>query len=281
MAETNDLLEKRIQALSGMATDAGWRPETVSGLGELMRLSSQRKEAEAQSDWEDWKRKTDYTNSLKEGSQPWDPTTDSTLQRQLYLDELEKNKPVDPAVQSYVNQIKSGGIKSISQVPASVRDAVVVAMEKDGVTLEDIEKNRDGEVLVGWLEDLKTLADEATIGDKLTLDWSGDIQKFNTTKDLAVAQMTKMFENGRLSDADRVFYQQVVGLNPWGRSSKKNEIIDNLIKRVKQKTGISLTTEPGKTPAESTVSRNAVVKNLKSAGYSDEEVKQYLEVKGL
>lgn len=207
-------------------------------------------------------------------SQPSQPTVTAATQPETPAVEQPKTitgRTIEEHAQA-LNQAKAandtGAIKQITD--DFDRE---YAYQKDFVKGEqsDIKKKAEGEKavsgLLNTLDELKADAADIGLGNipGRLIGADTKLQQFETKRSLAAQFLAKAVENGRLSDKDRLFYQKIVGIDPYGFTSPKNEQIDELIDTISGLTGVQRQSERSDGNVGMDIG-NAVVDTAKGVG---------------
>jgi hypothetical protein len=135
------------------------------------------------------------------------------------------------------------GIIELSDLSANERADVVRIAKIKGIDLgkkvtpaekkvleEQQKTDKEFEGVVGLMDKLKKQAEEVGVLQVATgFLPDSKLSQFNSTKGLIAQKIGKMFEGGKLSDADREFYQKtILKISPIGLQSGKRQAIDNI-----------------------------------------------------
>lgn len=180
------------------------------------------------------------------------------------------NLPIDYISQAdtYAKSVKSG-VSTVDQVPAEYRAAALQTLSaqnytprtKDEIAIET-SKNKarpTAEALYGGIQKLKRQAKDVGVGDVIASKLTGgnygtEADNFDTSKKLIGQSVAKLYENGRLSDKDREFYQkEILKLSSLGRTEAVNSKLNNLSEDILRAAGYSAKDFENKYPDDATL----------------------------
>lgn len=166
---------------------------------------------------------------------------------------------IDPTTQAYVDQLQNGTIKNISNIPTEQRDKVVRALSAQGVDVNKLTRQREGEAAAGIVSELyksyygqEGASDDLSQGryggtlSKLTagLGLNDKVSSYRKFRDGIVASLkAAVGDSGVLTDQD---VERIKGLIPDvdatpGEAEASWNKIDALMQK---KYGLSIKTTP-------------------------------------
>lgn len=162
--------------------------------------------------------------------------------------------PVDYISQAdtYAKSVEKG-LAQVDQVPEPYRAGAMQSLNARGFTpkteierkIDDtrLKAKGDAQAVFSGIQNLKKQAQDATIGTAIQSKLTGgnlgtETDVFDQSKKLLGQTIANLYEKGRLSDADRTFYQnEILKVDPIGTTTSINKKLDNLSTEILRKAG--------------------------------------------